>query len=99
MAARKKAKRQRNVGTVVAPPAPLPVDLGKRVSLTVKKASGEELVYTLSDGTKLRLKPVIMGIERSVNKYVQSGDPLYQINAGLIVQTIVPKRLKRAVKS
>jgi len=75
-------------------PAPL-LDLGPTVSLVVKKASAEDIVYTLSDGSKLKLRPIIFDVRRSLNKYNPAGEPIYQVQTGLIVQTEVPKRLKR----
>jgi len=69
--------------------------MGRKVSVTVKRASAEQIVYTLSDGTKLTLRPVLMNIERSLSKYNPLGDPIYQLGTGLIMQTVVPKKLKK----
>jgi len=80
-----------------APPVP-PIDLGRKVAVATKKASAEEIVLTLTDGTKLQLKPLIFGIERSLEKYNPQGDPIYQVNVALVIQPIVPRRLKRRVR-
>jgi hypothetical protein len=69
--------------------------MGRTVSVTVKRASAEQIVYTLSDGTKLTLRPVLMNIERSLNKYTPLGDPIYQLGTGLMMQTVVPRKLKK----
>lgn len=74
------------------------VDMGKKTEVKIKKASVDEIVYMLDDGTKLRLRPVIALAERSLNRYTPQGDPLYQINVGLIIQTDVPRKLKRKVR-
>lgn len=96
MAVRKKARRGgRAAGTTVIPTTPPLIPLGRKVAVSVKKVSAEEIVYTLSDGTKLKLRPVLVNIERSLSKYNPLGDPIYQIGTGLILQTEVPKRLKR----
>ena len=50
---------------------------------------------SLSDGTKVQLKPVVMGIERSLGKYNPLGDPIYQINIGMLLVTTVPRKLKK----
>ena len=78
---------------------PVLLEMGRKVPLSVKKASANEIIYTLSDGTKLKLMPVLMSIERSKDKYTPQGEPLYQINAGFFMQTAVPKKLMRKVKS
>jgi hypothetical protein len=97
--ARRQAKRR---GQQIAGPVPQPtpqlIDLGKSVPVTVKKASAEEIVLTLSDGTKLQLKPVVMGIERSVEKFNPMGDPIYQINVGIMIMPRVPRKLKQKLK-
>jgi hypothetical protein len=80
---------------VVAPPL---IDLGRKVSVSVKKATAEDIRLTLSDGTNLILRPIVAGIERSIEKYNPSGEPIYQINVALIVQTEVSKKLKRKIK-
>jgi hypothetical protein len=89
-----KRRRRRLIETVLPPVAPL-IDLGKTVSVTVKSSTAEDIIYSLSDGTKLRLRPVIISIERSKQKFNPSGEPIYQIQAGLIMQPSVPKKLKR----
>jgi hypothetical protein len=96
--ARKKSIR-RKPPKVVVPPMPILLDMGRTVTLAVKKSSAEEIIYTLSDGAKLKLKPIIISIERSKDNFNPQGEPLYQINAGFFMQTAVPKKLKRKVKS
>ena len=95
----KKAARRgrRRVSTVALPPPPL-IELGRTVEVTVKKASAEKIVLHLSDGSVLDLRPMVVSIERSVEKYNQAGDPIYQVNVALLVQPKVPRRLKRKSK-
>jgi len=40
----------------------------------------------------------VMGIQRSTQKYNQLGEPVYQVNVAVLVQTKVPPRLKRKSK-
>jgi hypothetical protein len=54
-------------------------------------------VFTLTDGTKLYAKVMTPSILRSLDKYNPTGDPIYVIQAGLALKTVVPKRLKRKV--
>jgi hypothetical protein len=94
----KKAKRKSATAPAVGMPIPLQaglLDMGRKIALTVKKQSAEEIVYTLSDGTKLKLKPILVSIERSLNVFTPVGDPLYQIQTGIFMQTEVPKKLKK----
>jgi hypothetical protein len=79
---------------VTPPPAPM-IDMGKKVAVTVKKAPAGELEYTLSDGTKLVIRPVILSVDRSLEAFNPDGDPIYQVATGLVMKTIVPKGLKR----
>lgn len=91
---RRRAKSKSPAIETVAPFGPT-IDLGPSVKLTVKKATAEEIQYSLSDGSTVRLRPVIMGIERSKDKFNQSGEPIYQMQMGIVLHTDVPKKLKR----
>lgn len=96
--ATKKSRKQRRA-PAVTPVAPAQaVDLGRKVSVAVKKTSVDEVVLTLMDGTKMRLKPLIVGVERSLEKYNPDGTPVYQVNVALVVQTDVARKLKRKIK-
>jgi len=72
--------------------------MGRTTEVKVKHASADEIVYTLSDGTKLRLRPLIMRIDRSLSRFNPSGEPIYQVQTGTILITEVPRRLKRKKK-
>jgi hypothetical protein len=91
-----KTRKAKTAAPTVVPGGGL-VDLGKRVSVAVKKYSADFLECTLDDGTVFQIKPMIMGVERSLEKYNQLGDPIYQVQAGIMINTVVPKRLKRKV--
>ena len=82
----------------MTPPAPQFVDLGRKIDVKIKKASAEEILLTLSDGTTLHVRPIVIGIERSLEKYNALGEPIYQINVGMVLQTKVPPKLKRKPK-
>jgi hypothetical protein len=99
VATKKRKSAKPKAPEIVMPPAPPVIDLGKRIALTVKRTSADEITFELSDGAKVLVKPVLMGIERSLQKYNAAGDPLYQVNAGLMVNVVVPKKLKRKLKS
>jgi hypothetical protein len=98
LAQRKARIRKPAVDASAVPQVPVLVDMGRKVSVAIKKSSPDEILYTLSDGSKLKLKPMIVSIERSLEKFNPQGEPLYQVNVGLFVHTDVPKKLKRKVK-
>jgi hypothetical protein len=96
MATRKSPKKGAQVVGPVAQPL---IDLGATVELQIKKPPQPDAVeMTLSDGTRLRLKPIVMQVERSKHKFNPNGEPIYQIQTGLAVSVVVPRRLKRKVK-
>ena len=101
VATRKTRKSSKPKAAIVSPPA-LPgqqlIDIGRSVALTIKKASAEEIILTLSDGAVVHVRPVVVGIERSKEKYNALGEPIYQLNLGLVLHTKVPQKLKKKMK-
>ena len=54
--------------------------------------------YTLSDGTKLKVKLVLRGVKR-LNRYEPDGTPIYVINSINVVRAVnVPSELKAKPK-
>jgi hypothetical protein len=51
--------------------------------------------YALHDGTKLKVKAVLADVLRVDGQFAPNGDPLYTINASLIVTANAPESLKR----
>jgi hypothetical protein len=51
--------------------------------------------YTLLDGTTLKVKSVLINVLRVAGMFAPNGDPLYQVNASLIVATNAPESLRR----
>jgi hypothetical protein len=91
----KKRATKKSVANEALVPIPQLIDLGASVPVSVKSASANEIVLTLSDGTKMRVKPVVMGIARSTEKFNATDEPIYQFNVGMMIVTDVPKRLKK----
>jgi len=52
--------------------------------------------YELADGTKLRVRPVVISIERT-DAYTPDGDPIYAAKSQMILDAVVPAKLKRKV--
>jgi hypothetical protein len=51
--------------------------------------------YILHDGTELKLKAIVADIFRVDGQYTPAGEPLYSVNASLIVNTNAPEHLRR----
>jgi hypothetical protein len=51
--------------------------------------------YILHDGTKLKVKAVLAEVLRIEGQYAPNGDPLYTVNASLVVSSNAPDTLKR----
>ena len=77
---------------------PPPPDFGRTVDVGVKSTRGSETIVTLTDGTKVHAKVMTTSISRSLDKFNANGDPIYIVQAGLSLKTVVPKRLKRKIK-
>ena len=63
----------------------------------VEVVSSEETwsVYTLADGTVVRVKPVMAEFIRVVGKFTEEGEPIYLMKGGLVPSLRVPKSLMR----
>lgn len=63
----------------------------------IEVASSEETwsIYTLADGTVVRVKPVMAEFIRVVGKFTEEGEPIYLMKGGLVPSLRVPKRLMR----
>ncbi len=51
--------------------------------------------YVLHDGTTLKIKAVLAEVLRVDGQYAPNGDPLYTVNASLVVSSNAPENLKR----
>ena len=52
--------------------------------------------YRLSDGTVLRLKPVMITISRMEGEHTIEGDPVYNMKSTLVTDVRAPKELKKS---
>jgi hypothetical protein len=83
------------------PPAPPAVQLGydptgpkEPVDIVSTKEAWSE--FTLSDGTVLRAKAVVLDVRKMVDQYNQDGDPIYEMQLTMINQARVPQELKKS---
>ncbi len=52
-------------------------------------------VYTLADGTIVRVKPIIAEFIKVIGKFNEEGEPIYMMKGGMVPSLRVPKRLMR----
>jgi len=52
--------------------------------------------YRLSDGTVLRIKPVMITISRVEGEHTIEGDPVYNMKSTLVTDVIAPQELKKS---
>lgn len=51
--------------------------------------------YALHDGTTLKLKAVLADVLRVDGEYAPNGDPLYTVNASIVVATSAPDSMRK----
>jgi hypothetical protein len=88
----------------VSPPPPQPIlqpetvnMLGETKPRKVVRSTVRESEFTLNDGTKLILKPLIGDVRRAVGQYNAAGQPLYFLSIGNSLESRPPKSLMRKV--
>jgi hypothetical protein len=54
--------------------------------------------FTLADGSVLRLKPSVIEVRRQQGQFSPDGNPIYDINAGLLIGVRAPEKLRQAAK-
>ncbi|HXO89778.1 MAG TPA: hypothetical protein VN849_03230 [Stellaceae bacterium] len=52
--------------------------------------------YRLSDGTILRLKPIMIAVSRLEGEHTLDGDPVYNMKSTLVTDLRVPQELKKS---
>jgi len=76
-----------------APPGLVINPFGPMQQRKITRSKIVESVVTLSDGTKLLIKPVVGDIRRAVDQYNEKGEPVYFLALGQTITTKAPKRL------
>jgi hypothetical protein len=97
--AKKKTKKGKKTAAV-APPSlftPPAVDIGRTVEVAVKSERQGDTTFTLADGTVIHAKVIASSVARSLEKFNPNGEPVYLIQAGLMIKTVVPKKLKKKI--
>ncbi len=68
---------------------------GATVGVDVLKAQEEWSELELSDGTTIRMKPIVAEVQRHKRNFTADGDPIYNIKTTMIVVVKAPARLKK----
>jgi hypothetical protein len=96
-------KAKRKSAHVAAPKVPmgapaLVIDpFGETQQRKIVRSKVADSEFTLSDGTKLVVRPVVADIRRAVNQYNPFGQPLYFLTIGNSITTKAPRKLLKAV--
>jgi hypothetical protein len=97
----KKASKRRASSRSEAPPAVMQVErinpFGDTQPRKVIKSVVRESEFTLNDGTKLILKPLIGDVRRAVGQYNAAGQPVYFLTIGNALQSKPPKTLMQKI--
>jgi hypothetical protein len=87
--------------TDAPPPGPLAQPTGGSVNVfgpteqrKIVRSHVTESVFTLSDGTKLRVKPIMGDVRRAVEQYNVDGNPVYFLSLGMTIVTDAPRGLR-----
>ena len=75
-------RRKKSTAKAARPARP---KVAKDIQIDIKKADELWSSYTLSDGSVLRLKPVVVEVVKSPGKLTPSGDPVYSVRSTLII--------------
>ena len=96
MAKRKRAKKVATLPIAVTPAAPIVVDpFGPTKQRIVSKSKIVSSEFTLDDGTKLLVTPIVADVRRAIDQFNQNCDPLYFLTMGQTVKTVSPPRLRQ----
>jgi hypothetical protein len=93
MAKRKRALKAAALPTLGTPPVVNPFGPTKQRVVAKSKIVSSE--FTLDDGTKLLVTPIVADVRRAVDQFNQDGDPLYFLTMGQTVTTVSPHHLRR----
>jgi hypothetical protein len=70
-------------------------DIAEATDLDFEEQEERWNSYKLSDGTTLKVKLVLNGVKRLLNKYSDDGAPIYLINSHNVVRAVnTPQELK-----
>ena len=81
---------RRRVGQKASEKSATPI----RIPLEIKKSEERWSEFELSDGSLIRVRPIMIEARRLKGKYNPNGEPIYEIKQGLIVDVRVPDNLK-----
>lgn len=69
------------------------------VEVEVSESTERWTEIKLSDGTAIRIKPVVLSALRIEGEYDQEGNPVYQIKANQVMTASSPDHLKKGASA
>ncbi len=72
---------------------------GATVAVDILQAREEWSEIKLSDGTRIRMRPIVASVRRIRNQYNDTGDPLYEVKTAIVFDTHAPASLKKKKKT
>jgi hypothetical protein len=100
---RKKTKGDRAIGAApdstppafgLGSPAAL-IEKGPSKIVPITKSAENWSEFTLADGSKVRLRPIVASVRHIVGQYNAQGDPVYVLQATMVVDTIAAENLRQ----
>lgn len=68
---------------------------GKRIPVKIKEPDDTWTEVKLADGTILRLRHLLIDINRIEGQYGADGQPAYEIKGGTMLEVIAPSKLRK----
>lgn len=69
---------------------------GPKESVDIESSKDGWSEYTLSDGTVIRAKAVVLDVKKMVGQHNADGEPVYELQLTMVNQVRVPDKLKKA---
>jgi hypothetical protein len=102
MAKKRKMKRGKKAAVpgVPVPRPPFVINpFGPMKQKIIKRRKIVPSTFTLNDGTRLIVTPILSNVQRALDQFNDRGEPLYFLTLGQMIKTIAPKRLHKKIRT
>lgn len=72
--------------------------IAKAMPIGVKKVDEHWSTCELEDGTKIKMRPIIVDVRRDKRKFDKDGEPIYYVKTALISHATSPRRLHKKTR-
>lgn len=69
------------------------------LEVEIEESSEKWTEIKLTDGTTIRVKPVVLSVLRLEDQFDQEGNPVYQLKSSLVMTASVPDHLKKGASA